>query len=118
MSGSSTPIHSHQRADQEGEVARQLAAGNVRINKRDLPGGMRVEGYLIGICAALGFLLSGIGIKSIASPANHWAVGPFMLIPGLPLFVGAVLWGKNFRRRAITYVLNQRNIGGTSAARQ
>ncbi|MFB7634797.1 hypothetical protein ACFC0M_28130 [Streptomyces sp. NPDC056149] len=118
MSGSNAPIHGHQQADQEGEAVRRLAAGNVRIDKRDLPGGMRAEGYLLGICAALGFLLSGIGIKSIASPANHWAIGPFMLIPGLPLFIGAVLWGKNFRRRALTYVLNRQNFGGTSAAQQ
>ncbi|WP_157878708.1 hypothetical protein [Streptomyces sp. CT34] len=115
MNGSNMPTHGHQKVVHEEEVIRRLAASNVRINKRDLPGGMRVEGYLIGICAALGFLLSSIGIKSIAAPATHWAIGPFMLIPGLPLFFGAIFWGRNFRRRAITYVLTRQRIVETSA---
>ncbi|MER5495897.1 MULTISPECIES: hypothetical protein [unclassified Streptomyces] len=83
----------------EVEALRPVDSGRARIRPKDVPVPMRVEGYLIGLCVAAGFLLTGTGIRAWARPESNVA-SPVLLLPGLVLFFGAFWWTSNWRRRA------------------
>ncbi|MFF3781380.1 hypothetical protein [Streptomyces sp. NPDC001933] len=86
----------------EAEVLRLINSGKARIRPRDVPVPMRVEGYLIGLCGAAGFLMTGTGIRAWAQPESNVA-SPVLLLPGLVLFLGAFWWTSNWRRRAVAH---------------
>ncbi|MET9662292.1 hypothetical protein [Streptomyces sp. NPDC006510] len=86
----------------EAEALRLVNSGRARVRPKDVPVPMRIEGYLIGLCGAAGFLMTGTGIRAWAQPENNVA-GPILLLPGLVLFLGAFWWTSNWRRRAVAH---------------
>lgn len=87
----------------EAEALRLIESGRARIRPKDVPVPMRVEGYLIGLCGAAGFLMTGTGIRAWAQPENNVA-SPILVFPGLVLFFGAFWWMSNWRRRAVAHL--------------
>lgn len=89
------------------EAGRVAAHTGRRFKWGEVPVLMRFEGFVIGLSYALGWLFAIGGFQSWLDPAR-WEMGRILFVPAVGVLVGAYLWGKNWRARAVAHLQPER----------